>query len=104
MNRGDFVNLNRSGGRYHTGHFIVILKQNGLGFTRLGVAVGKKTGNAVERNRVKRLLREFFRLKKPFLRPGFDMVIIAKKSAAKLDFRQINEELGEIVSLKRVCS
>ena len=94
LNRADFVKLNRSGKRLHTKNFTLITKQNGQGVTRLGVTVSKKTGNAVERNRVKRRVREFFRLNKTDFPQGYDIVIVAKKDASYLDFWKIKEELG----------
>ena len=90
------------GERRHTKHFIVILKQNGLGTTRLGVAVTKKKGNAVKRNRVKRLIREFFRLNKPHFPLGYDILVTAKKDASYLDLRKIKEELGKTVFDKKL--
>ncbi|MBW2033337.1 MAG: ribonuclease P protein component [Deltaproteobacteria bacterium] len=101
LNRADFVNLNRSGQRHHTKHFIVILKENGLGITRLGLTVSRKTGNAVKRNRVKRLIREFFRLNDTYFPQGYDIVITAKKDASYLDLRKIKNELGEILINKK---
>jgi ribonuclease P protein component len=101
LNRKDFVNLNRSGKRYRTAHFTVIFKQNGLGITRLGIIVSKKTGNAVKRNRVKRLIREFFRLSKDYLPQGYDLIIVANKGAYGLNFWNLKEELGEIILDKK---
>lgn len=97
MKRSDFVKLNRTGKRYHATHFVVIAKKNHLDITRVGVTVGRKVGNAVRRNRTKRLLREFFRLNKPRLPRGYDFVFVAKKDAGYLDYRKTREELAPIV-------
>jgi ribonuclease P protein component len=66
------------------------------GAARLGLAVTRRLGKAVRRNRVKRLLREFFRRHKQQLPPG-DLVIMAKKGAAALNYRQVEEELGPLL-------
>ena len=97
LNRSDFVNANRSGKRLLTNHFVVTLRQNGLGIARLGVTVRKSIGNAVKRNRVKRLLREVFRLNQSRFPQGYDIVIAAKKDADCMDLRNIEKELGEIL-------
>lgn len=47
---------------------------------RLGMAVTKKTGSAVRRNRVRRLIRECFRLERAGVEPGFDYVVVPKRS------------------------
>ena len=101
MNRRDFVNLYRLGRKHHTANFIVIIKQNGLGITRLGITVSKKTGNSVKRNKVKRLIREFFRLHKTHFPQGYDVVVVAKKGAYGLDYWKTKEELGEILLDKK---
>jgi ribonuclease P protein component len=96
LNRKDFVNLNRAERRYPTEHFTVIFKGNGLDIARLGITVSKRVGKAVKRNRIKRLLREFFRLNKKIFPKGFD-VFVANKGSEDLIYRKIKEELSEII-------
>ena len=93
LNRGDFVNVNREGKRHHTARFVIYFRKNGLGFSRLGITTGKKTGNAVTRNRIKRLIREFYRLHKAYLPQGYDILVAAKKGAGDMDFWKVREEL-----------
>ena len=101
LNRKDFVNLNRLGKRYRTKHFTVIIKKNRLGLNRLGITVGKKIGNAVKRNKVKRLVREFFRQNKKIFPNDYDIVFVANKGAEDLIYWEIKEELGEIILDKK---
>ncbi len=100
MNRKDFVNLNRLGKRIHTAHFMIIYMENGLGTRRVGITASKKTGNAVKRNRIKRHIREFYRLNKRLFPQGVDAVIVAKKGTGNLDTREIREELSDLVKNK----
>ncbi|MGD2124602.1 MAG: ribonuclease P protein component [Desulfobacteraceae bacterium] len=95
LNRKDFVNVNRLGKKHHTAHLTIILMHNGLGITRLGITVSKRTGNSVTRNRVKRIIREFYRQHKTHFPRSHDIVIAARKGAGYLDFWRIKEELGE---------
>jgi len=77
------------------------LSPNPSGEKRLGIAVSKKVGNAVKRNRIKRLLREFFRLNKDQLPDSKDMVIIAKKDVSPLKYRDVCLELADIFKKKQ---
>jgi ribonuclease P protein component len=62
----------------------------------LGLVAGRRVGNACRRNRVKRLLREFFRRHKGLLPPG-DIIIMAKKGAPDLTYAQVQAELARIL-------
>jgi ribonuclease P protein component len=74
----------------------VTLASMAAGRPRLGLVVTRRLGKAVQRNRVKRLLREFFRRHQTGL-PAFDLVIMAKKGAPALSYHQVEEELGRLL-------
>lgn len=95
--RADFLRISKEGVKYQTDHFKVSICPNGLNLKRLGIAVGKSVGPAVKRNRVKRQIREFFRLNKGVLPDSSDLVIAAKEGAAGLNYWQVSEELKGIL-------
>ncbi|MFH1090059.1 MAG: ribonuclease P protein component [Pseudomonadota bacterium] len=97
--RKDFLAASRQAGvRLETRSFLVLLRPNNLPQSRLGVTVSKKIGKAVVRNRIKRRLREFFRLNRPRLPEGYDYLIIARKMAAGLDHSHLQEDLKVLVN------
>ena len=81
-------------------HFTTITCVNTQGIIRLGITVTKKVGNAVKRNKIKRLIREFFRLNKNLFPDKHDVVIMAKRNMPPLAYRQISDELKELFTRK----
>ena len=77
----DFERVYRTGKRSGDGLFAVNALANELGFARLGMSVSTRTvGNAVRRNRVRRIIRELFREHHPNL-PGVDLVVTSRPGA-----------------------
>jgi ribonuclease P protein component len=67
---------------------------------RIGFTVSKKVGNAVERNRVRRRLREIVKRSEAFLRPGYDYVLVGRRFALEAPFQEMAAAFGQAV--KRV--
>lgn len=91
--RQQFLNVFKTGIRKESRNFTCILVENGLPWRRLGLTVGKRNGNAVARNRIKRLLREYFRRNKALFPDSTDIVISARNGAARLNYTALNQEL-----------
>ena len=94
--RAEFQEIYRKGARVHGRYSTVFVLANQLPIGRLGIAATKKLGDAVERNRAKRLIREVFRRNK--VAPGFDVVVIPKRelldtslTALETDYRNTLE-------------
>ena len=91
--RADFLRLSNQAQKVHTSNFVILWKERAVPSVRLGITVSGKVGNAVTRNRLKRLIREFYRLNKGLFLPA-DYNIIAKQGAARLQFGEVSQELG----------
>lgn len=98
----DFQAAYASGAKVSQDGILVIGRLNGTNETRLGLSVSRKQGPAVQRNRIKRLMREAFRLSYSQLPVGFDLVVIPQKEyVCELDnFRRLLVVLGRRVEKK----
>jgi len=92
--RHEFQTAWRLGRKKHTPHFLVVIYHHGGATTRIGITASRKTGNAVTRNRIKRQIREFFRTCHVGVDRGYDVSVIAKQGAARLDYAAVSCELG----------
>jgi ribonuclease P protein component len=93
--RADFKEAYDHGRRVHGRVMTVFIRPNGLSHGRLGVAATRKIGNAVVRNRAKRLAREMFRRNK--VSAGLDIVVIPRREMLDADFGSLEADYRAIL-------
>ncbi len=84
-----FRRLYATGG-FANGFLVLYARKNRLGVNRVGITTGKKLGRAVVRNRVRRRLREVYRLNEEKFRPGWDIVVVARSKAITAKFSDLS--------------
>ena len=89
----DFKKVYNSGKSKGNNYLVIYVVENGLGINRLGISVSKKVGNSVIRHRVKRLVKETYRLHENLFNSGLDIVVIGRMSAATADYGHIENAL-----------
>ena len=94
-NNRDFMNLYRRGKKIDTPLFVIYYRKNRYYEKRLGITVSKKLGNAVKRNRTRRIIREAYRNVEETLNNGWDIVIVAKYKATLMKEKNIEVILRE---------
>jgi ribonuclease P protein component len=89
LKRAEFQELTGFGRRLENECWIAFIKPGRLNRPRLGITVTRKVGKAAQRNRVKRHIREYFRLNRQHFNQNWDINIIAKKKAADLSAEKV---------------
>jgi len=93
----DFRRVQRAGKRVTSPHFVFLVAARPEdGPSRMGLVVSRKVGNAVARNRIKRLCRECFRLAVVTIPAAIDLVIIPRGDLSKLDFASVSSEWADV--------
>lgn len=90
----DFLNLYRKGNCIVSKNIVVYFNKNSLSYNRFGITAGKKVGNAVKRNRAKRIIRQAYRENEIKFPVGMDIVIVARAAAAYANSVSVSHFLG----------
>lgn len=93
LRRAEYRKVYDEGRRRSAPICTIFYRANGLTRTRLGITTTKALGSAVTRNRIRRRLREVFRLHRTAIPAGWDVVLNPRSSVATIPFLQLEKEL-----------
>ena len=94
--RAQYLAVYKSGKAWVDNLIVVKVLSNDVGVSRFGFSVAKDVGKAVVRNRVRRLLKEISRIQT--IRPGWDIVLIARPAASSADYHRLKQSLEKLLS------
>ena len=90
--------MRRFGKSYAHPLIVLIALPNEMDISRFATAAGRSIGNAVQRNRAKRILRETVRPKIPRITSGWDVVLLARKPISLANYKDIEAALNNLLS------
>lgn len=97
-----FSNVYKNGRSKANKYLIMYILENNMSCNRLGISVSKKVGNSVIRHRIKRLLKESYRLQENMFNSGLDIVVIARGSASSISFKDMDSALLHLAKLHKI--
>lgn len=95
----EFRDVYKNGRSRANTYLVVYLLENNTDRNRLGISVSKKVGNSVVRHRLKRLIKESYRLHENMFNSGLNIVAIARVGADKADYHMIEKALLHVMRL-----
>ena len=98
----EFQSVYRNGVSKVNRYFVMLVKENDLPYNRIGISVSKKVGNSVIRHRVTRVIREVARLHWEEVEQGFDIVIVARRSARESDYNTFESAIFHLLKLHHI--
>ena len=98
----EFQYVYKNGKSYANKYLVMYVVENNTDKNRLGISVSKKVGNSVIRHRITRLIRESYRLHENIFNSGLDIVVIARNSASKISYEEVESALLHLAKLHHI--
>ena len=100
----DFYRAHSKGQAWSNRMLVLCRHPNGLADSRFGFSVSKRLGNAVVRNRIKRLLREAVKEHRDLFSPGWDVLLIALRGITGADYGAVESSVLDLASVARLLN
>lgn len=101
-NNRQFRNVYDNGKSISNRYLVMFYIKNELGYNRIGFSTTKKLGNSIVRNRVKRLIKESFRLNNDRLKEGYDIIFLARVRAKDGSYKDIEKSVINLLIKSKI--
>lgn len=95
----EFKKVYSVGKNYWNRNLTLFVKKNGLENSRVGFTITKKIGNSVVRNKIRRRMKEIYRLNLYRIKDGYDLVFIPKKNVIDISYKELESAMIHILKI-----
>ena len=101
-NNMEFKKVYNGGKNYWNRNLVLYVRKNNMINSRVGYSITKKIGNSVVRNKVRRRMKEIYRLKFNNIKEGYDLIFIPKKNIVDISYKELESAMLHIMKLSKV--
>lgn len=98
----EFKKVYSGGKNFWNRNLTLYIKKNGLEESRFGITITKKVGNAVVRNKIRRRIKEIYRLNFYRIKDGYDLIFIPKKNVLEISYDELESAVIHILRISRM--
>ena len=101
-NNMEFKKVYNGGKNYWNRNLVLYVRKNNMENSRIGYSITKKIGNSVVRNKVRRRVKEIYRLNVNNIKSGYDIILIPKKNIVDISYKELESAMLHILKLSKV--
>lgn len=98
----EFKKVYNGGKSYWNRNLVLYVRKNDMGNTRVGYSITKKIGNSVVRNKIRRRMKEVYRLKFDGVKSNYDLIFIPKRNVTDISYRDLESAMLHILKIAGV--
>ena len=98
----EFRKVYSGGKNYWNRNLVLYVKKNNVGNTRVGYSITKKIGNSVTRNKIRRRMKEIYRLNFHNIKSDYDLIFIPKKNTVDISYKELESAMLHILKLANI--